>query len=75
VQRATSRDTFGIGREPAVDDAPHAQPHGERFLLRRMGERLQRSRVVLGAHHRERLAGGVERMQVQQHLVLRQQRA
>ena len=71
---APARDPGGVGREPAVDDATDAEPQRQRLFARRLGERLERPGVVARADEDERHAGRAERVQVEQDLVLGEQR-
>ncbi len=64
-----------IGIEPAIDKAAHPQVSCERRFLGSTRERLQRPAIVLRSEHDEGFAAGVKRMQVEQRIMLCQQRA
>ena len=72
--RAALGHAVGVGVEPAVHPALHAQHLGQRQFGVSMAHGLQRAVVVDRAHRQERLALGLEAVQVEQHLVLGHQR-
>ena len=67
-------DTDGIGLEPALHQSPHAQAQRERLFFGRAGEGLQRASVVGRAQHGEGFARCMKRMQVEQGVVIGEQR-
>ena len=72
---AAAFHALGVGGQPAVDKAGHAQAQRHRFFGLGVLERLQSACVVQRADHHKGLTLGLEGMQIEQHIVPGHQRA